>query len=328
MMGRWTWLWGLLGLAVAWGCGGGSPKKEACGQWECGKVNGVDCGSCAGATEVCLEGRCVDVCAGRECGQVEGRDCGSCPGAHEGCSEQGHCIDLCAGRQCGRVGAVDCGTCPYGAVCNVSGRCVAGDCPPDMAAVHGVGVCMDRWPMKNAEAVAILNEIGTDCSQGRYPEKPHAHCDVYSAEYRGGVWTLEPGTEDDYPSVYSWYTADALCRWQDKRLCHVAELREACAGPEGWRYPYGDTYEACQCFCYEEEDCPCQCESPYGGIYIVLGGGGFYTADTTIEGDTRYCVAFGGTEEFYPPLESITCDATAYVWPSFVRCCKDLEEIQ
>jgi formylglycine-generating enzyme required for sulfatase activity len=40
---------------------------------------------------------------------------------------------------------------------------------------------------------------------------------------------------------------EAWCRARGKRLCTEAEWLRACQGPSGWRYPYGNEYQAHRC---------------------------------------------------------------------------------
>lgn len=102
--------------------------EEDCGARECGLSPnlGLDCGTCTGATDYCVEGQCEDDCAGRVCGQSpnEGFDCGTCSGSTDYCVE-GQCEDDCAGRECGQSPnvAYDCGTCT-----EVTENCIFGQC--------------------------------------------------------------------------------------------------------------------------------------------------------------------------------------------------------
>ena len=41
--------------------------------------------------------------------------------------------------------------------------------------------------------------------------------------------------------------ASSWCEARGKRLCFDDEWTAACAGPEGWSYPYGDTHEPGLC---------------------------------------------------------------------------------
>ena len=326
------------------GCGDDVSPAEVCGDWECGEVEGVSCGTCQGATQVCRFGHCVDPCQGRDCGEVEGVSCGTCQGATEVCLDSGRCVDVCADRECGRIGEVDCGFCQEGSVCSSSGHCVSGDCPPDMVAVWDQGFCIDAHLMTKQQAVRLLNDHGTeDCGEGNYPEKPHIECSVNDPNIfeNGPLLLVQPGYEDSALSLLGWYTAAALCRWQGKRLCHMSEMQVACEGPEGHVYPYGDEYEQCRCHYASPVVCPegdgsvyddTSCEGGYDGLWSMVTAGGQYTDECQIVGDQRRCQAFGQDAwEAVGPDEDwsvFTCQMPPGERAAFVRCCKDLEPLQ
>jgi len=57
-----------------------------------------------------------------------------------------------------------------------------------------------------------------------------------------------PNRVDAVPLVmYSFDEAAAWCAQRGKRLCWEDEWLEACAGPDGWAYPYGDTHVPGRC---------------------------------------------------------------------------------
>ncbi len=91
--------------------------QEACTEEvQCGNVFGIDCGDCAafGETFACDDANtCVDACADAQCGTILGVNCGDCSAFGEtfGCDENNTCVDACADAQCGTILGVDCGDC-------------------------------------------------------------------------------------------------------------------------------------------------------------------------------------------------------------------------
>lgn len=94
----------------------------------------------------------------------------------------------------------------------------SGPCPAEMALAGEV--CIDRW-----EAGIV------DHSPYEVPESGRA-----------------TATEGAVPQAYiSGDVAEAACEAAGKRLCSTTEWLRACQGPEGWTYPYGDSYDAEAC---------------------------------------------------------------------------------
>ena len=57
-----------------------------------------------------------------------------------------------------------------------------------------------------------------------------------------------PNAPNEYPLVMeSAVTAEKWCRDRGKRLCDEDEWERACAGPQRFAYPYGNTYEDARC---------------------------------------------------------------------------------
>lgn len=104
----------------------------------------------------------------------------------------------------------------------------AGPCPAEMALAGSV--CVDRWE-------AYLD--------GQSP---------YDAP-TSGIAAAAAGV---VPQGYiGGDVAQAACAAAGKRLCTTDEWLRACEGPEGWTYPYGDTYA------------PDACNTSYAGDHPV-----------------------------------------------------------
>ncbi len=75
----------------------------------------------------------------------------------------------------------------------------------------------------------------------------------------------------------TWNEAKALCESVEKRLCTDKEWVQACRGPQGLRYPYGQEYDGTQCNVESKVDAPQRigetpktCVSAYG-VYDLNG---------------------------------------------------------
>lgn len=67
----------------------------------------------------------------------------------------------------------------------------------------------------------------------------YAYCiDRYEAPNVAGEWPLV---------MESAVSAAGWCEKRGKRLCEEAEWERACAGPQGFKYPYGDAHEEARC---------------------------------------------------------------------------------
>jgi hypothetical protein len=104
-------------------------------------------------------------------------------------------------------------------------------CPPDMALVFGA-VCVDRFEASLVERA----EDGTLLAHAPNQSLVPGH--VYVARSVQGV----------IPQAYvSGVQALAACREAGKRLCAPVEWRTACAGSQGYAFPYGPDLVAGRC---------------------------------------------------------------------------------
>jgi hypothetical protein len=102
-------------------------------------------------------------------------------------------------------------------------------CPSDMALVGHT--CVDRWEGSLVE----ITEDGREVPFSAH-EVPNGH--RVRAVSRPGV------TPQAHISMVE---AQRACKASHKRLCHAAEWKTACRGPENTRYPYGPERVANAC---------------------------------------------------------------------------------
>jgi len=269
-------------------------------------------------------------------------------------------VDACADKECGEPEpGIVCGQCQSPELCGTTGRCfLPGTCPSEMVEVGDTGVCIDALEATTEQVAAFLNAHGNDCKvegyrdmHGKYecstlaisPEDSNYHilleADVFSAV---------PGFET-HPAVgVTFFGARFACESWGKRLCGKEEWERACGGPEGFLYPYGDTYDASMCNTCSDSD---GCEGPYDplpvGSFPDCEGG--YPGLFDMSGNVRewidfcwrgevwdLCAVIGGTVSFSdramcllpdPIPEGRLYDQRIYDWSGRTgfRCCLTLD---
>ncbi|HWE31749.1 MAG TPA: SUMF1/EgtB/PvdO family nonheme iron enzyme [Polyangia bacterium] len=214
------------GIATDGGCGNGACSCNEGGSGAC------SCGDGGGISGAC------------SCGDGGDGTC-SCGGGFGMCS--------CGGDGDGADGT--CGTLGDGAVAPVD----AGDgCPSGMARVtlatadggNADGGNADGGNANGGSAIAVCVdrfEAATEVIDATGAVTPHPYDQPVDSVAKGStiVAVVADGVK---PQGYiSEAQAAAACAAANKRLCTLTEWLAACQGPQGWTYPYGNTYEAGAC---------------------------------------------------------------------------------
>ncbi len=139
-----------------------------------------------------------------------------------------------------------------------------------------------------------------------------------------------PNRKGQVPRTYiSVYHAMDTCFTYGKRLCTSDEWRIACAGPYGWKYPYGTTYELYACVTNDTTVRPSggrpECRG-YFGIYDMSGNCAEWTG-TKSSANIHFYNVEGGFWESGPQSG---CFDVRYSYfpqnrhnPVGFRCCRD-----
>jgi len=110
-----------------------------------------------------------------------------------------------------------------------------------MVFVEDFGFHIDKHEVTNAEYAEFLSERGNQKEGGAmWVELGSKYALIEETEERFVAkegFALHPAVE------VSFYGARAYCKWAGKRLPAEAEWRQACAGKEGSKYPWGDLFE-------------------------------------------------------------------------------------
>jgi serine/threonine protein kinase/formylglycine-generating enzyme required for sulfatase activity len=101
----------------------------------------------------------------------------------------------------------------------------------------------------------------------------------------------------------TWSRAKSACETRGKRLCTEAEWEKACKGPAGYRFPYGNRYDADRCNTEDENGNSRElgtardfgkCRSGYG-LFNMSGNAEEWTADSYSAGSNKRVAKGGAT---------------------------------
>lgn len=210
------------------------------------------------------------------------------------------------------------------------GDVAASPCPDDMVQVNAV--CMDRYEASRPDATA--NSVGMDGSR---------------ATSRAGVlpWHVQS------MNVAVRDTFAQACANAGKRLCTADEFLEACEGPDGNTYFFGDTWDREKCNCVDafcDDWCAAQgiaacdtasdCGYRYGCLRLVPTGTfpectneyGLFDINGNVweivpDDDERGYQVRGGAYNCAGAFQRLQCGFNA-TWNGLMagfRCCKDPE---
>ncbi len=244
-------------LAVAMVGSAGCIVQSSCS-------NDADCSgmqSCCEAEAVCLPlGTCCDSAdcpAGQGCVLLDGDDRGSCSPK---CNQDSECdaaqiCDQPAGTTMGTCSPPECqisADCP-----NVRFVCINRRCEPQTALVCAADMvpvedefCIDRYEASRPDATATNAGSESTTATSRVGVRPWM---VLNNELAAGA-----------------------CEAAGKSLCSEEEWHQACVGPQGSNYSYGDDYSPDTCngidkYCYCGSDCSDRDPCPFQGCYSECG---------------------------------------------------------
>lgn len=105
---------------------------------------------------------------------------------------------------------------------------------------------IDRFPVSNAQFRRFIAAGGYERQEWWSPVGWRWR--VKSGRNAPRFWRWEETELDEHPVVgITWHEADAYARSVKKRLPSEAEWEKAARGIEGWRYPWGNTFELDRC---------------------------------------------------------------------------------
>ncbi|MBW2278698.1 MAG: SUMF1/EgtB/PvdO family nonheme iron enzyme [Deltaproteobacteria bacterium] len=184
-------------------------------------------------------------------------------------------------------------------------------CPDGTVGVDGPEgpLCVDVDEITNTEAVAFLDNNGSECSG-----HPCIFLDEPGSRISGagpGGYNVQAGYEEHPVVQITWHGARSLCESQGTQLCPDSTWTAACSGPTGAAYPYGDSYDPAACNGTDagnDGTVPTAsmptCEGGLSGLYDMSGNVYEWT-DACADGP---CLIRGGS--FDKPAGDMACDGS------------------
>ena len=198
---------------------------------------------------------------------------------------------------------------------------------PCVEAGESTNYCVDPFEYTNAGLAAFLNQHGNQCGKDKCVDDEDPGLKLSKD---GDRWVVQAGFEDHPAVLVTWYGARAACQAEGKRLCKKSEWVEACGGPHGHQFPYGEKWDEAACNGYEagkKTTVPVgsmnKCAGGYPGLFDMHGNVWEWVDDC----DRGKCLVHGGSySTYYNYMDCIHSQKNppeiGEVYIGF-RCCSD-----